>query len=143
MGRRRNVEGEPSTLTSTNCPGLMSGSGVSRVSFISTYLSFICSTDTTVRSNTYFFITHLYILRKCLYEIQPVRRTKDIAYAKIVKIAQMQHPHLYFLGTKLSYVWSSKNTLISVILRMGRSVSPRLRFIAVSGVRLGCSPRES
>jgi hypothetical protein len=56
IGRRKNVLGEPSTRTSTNCPGTISGNGFPSVSLISTYRSWILSTDFTVKSNKYFFI---------------------------------------------------------------------------------------
>ena len=56
IGRRRNVDGESSTLTSTNCPGNIGGSGASWVNLIRTYFSWMASMAETVRSRIYFFI---------------------------------------------------------------------------------------
>src|SRR5574344_335898 len=59
MGRRRYVVGESVTCTSTNCPGIISGSGVlPEVNLMSTYRSCNCSIDVTSRSRIYFFIDH-------------------------------------------------------------------------------------
>ena len=54
MGRRRKVDGEPSTRTSTNCPGNMSGSGFVSVNLISTCFGLIASTERTFKSSIYF-----------------------------------------------------------------------------------------
>ena len=60
MGRRRKVEGEWSTLTSTNWPGCMAGNGASWVSLSNTCFTLKRSTALTRRSRQYFFISNLY-----------------------------------------------------------------------------------